>query len=447
MGITIAHLLKTWPSRDKPEDEDLQPATSEFVAKALEDHRRKGLQLTIQARTVILAVLALLIAARIPWPESAYYLSFVIAFAIVGWGQLYFGRRGFQKAATVALLLDAVILTYMIFAPNPWTVAEWPTATLYKFNAWRYFPLFLVAAAVGHSWRVILLFGAWMAFVWLANALAISWFGTEMPEITQQLKDALESDSLARVLDPNRVFWSARTADAVILVLVGIVLALNAWRRNKLVLAQAELARQRSNLSRHFAPNMVELMAARDKPFGEVRSADVVIIFADIVGFTTYAEKAGPQDTIGLLRQFHEDMERIIFRHEGTLDKFLGDGVMASFGTPDTRADDSDRALRCVRDMLNVKLPSGLTVSVGAHRGTVVLGDVGSKRRLEFATIGDTVNVAARLEATTRSAGVNAVVSDQVISQASSSGPFEHFGPVSLKGREDPIDVWHLKAD
>lgn len=305
--------------------------------------------------------------------------------------------------------------------------------------------MFLAAATVGHSWRVIIAFGAWTGFVWLLAAGAISEFGIKKPEITFQLQAALQSDTLARVLDPNRVFWSARVADAVVLILVAAVLAMNAWRRNRLVLEQARLARERSNLSRHFAPSMVDLLADRDKPFGETRSQVVVIVFADIVGFTRFAEAEDPETTIQLLRSFHEQMESIIFQNNGTLDKFLGDGVMASFGTPNVGDDDSKRALECIKDMADVSLPLGLSISVGAHRGTVVFGEVGSSRRLEFATIGDTVNVAARLEAATRKSKVRALVSDAVISDAGVREPFEHAGPLKIRGRAEAIDVWQFR--
>ena len=420
-------------------------ADNRFVSDALDQSRREGLRLTIQARTLILVILALLIVTRIPWPESGYYLLFVVVFALVGWGQLFFAKAHYPRTAAWALMLDAVILTYMLFAPNPWTDPDWPNATIYKFDGWRYLFVFLAAATIGHSWRVVLAFGVWMGLVWLITAGIISAYGKELPEITRQLSDALESASLARVLDPNRIFWSARVADAVVFVLVALILAVNAWRLNRLVLAQAELARQRSNLSRHFAPSMVELMANRDQPFGDVRSQEVVIVFADIVGFTAHAERNDPEQTIRLLGQFHEQLESIIFKHEGTLDKFLGDGVMASFGTPLTRPDDSDRALRCVAEMVEVELPDGLSISVGAHRGKVVLGDVGSERRLEFATIGDTVNVAARLEASTRKAGVRALVSDALVKDAENVESYERFGPLQLRGRKEEMDVWCIQ--
>ncbi len=415
-----------------------------FVLEALENSKREGLRQTIQARFLILAILALLIVTRIPFPESGYYLIFVAAFALVGWAQLHFGRIGYERVATLALMLDAVLLTYMMLGPNPWVNPEWPTSTIYKFSGWRYLFVFLAAATVGHSWRVILAFGAWTGFVWLLAAAAVSEFGIKKPEITLQLQSALQSEALARVLDPNRIFWSARVADAIVLILVAAVLAMNAWRRNRLVLEQARLARERSNLSRHFAPSMVELLADRDKPFGETRSQTVVIVFADIVGFTRFAEVADADATIQLLRNFHEKMEDIIFRNNGTLDKFLGDGVMASFGTPNVHKDDSLRALECIKDMADLSLPEGLSISVGAHRGKVVLGEVGSSRRLEFATVGDTVNVAARLEAATRQLDVRALVSAEVIADAGVQNPFEHAGPLKIKGRVEPIDVWRL---
>ena len=73
-------------------------------------------------------------------------------------GQLLFARANYPNVAASALMLDAVILTYMLFAPNPWTELEWPTATIYKFSGWRYLFVFLAAATIGHSWRIVLLF-------------------------------------------------------------------------------------------------------------------------------------------------------------------------------------------------------------------------------------------------------------------------------------------------
>jgi adenylate cyclase len=190
-----------------------------------------------------------------------------------------------------------------------------------------------------------------------------------------------------------------------------------------------------------------------------VRTQDVAVLFADIVGFTAYADGRDPTDVIGTLRQFHERMEREVFQHGGTLDKYLGDGLMATFGTPFAGDCDAVNALRCAQGMLAsiVELNrqrSGrgeppIQVSVGVHYGQVVLGDIGLNR-LEFAVIGTTVNAASRLESLTRELGCALVVSDALVRQAraeseSSSADFVRLverPPQLVRGIEQPIGIW-----
>ena len=97
---------------------------------------------------------------------------------------------------------------------------------------------------------------------------------------------------------------------------------------------------------------MVEELARTDAPLGQVRRQDVAVLFADIAGFTDASANQPPEDVIALLRDFHGRMAKAVFAHEGTLDKFLGDGLMATFGTPRAGADDARRALGCARDMV-----------------------------------------------------------------------------------------------
>ena len=140
-------------------------------------------------------------------------------------------------------------------------------------------------------------------------------------------------------------------------------------------------------------------------------------------------------EVIGTLRQFHERMEREVFRHGGTLDKYLGDGLMATFGTPFAGDADALNALRCAQGMIGSigefnrerknRGEPPIRVSVGLHYGQVVLGDIGLNR-LEFAVIGTTVNAASRLEALTREFGCAIVVSDDLVRQArTETGQFE----------------------
>src|ERR1700735_2949743 len=91
---------------------------------------------------------------------------------------------------------------------------------------------------------------------------------------------------------------------------------------------------ERGNLARYFSPNVVEELSGHDEPLRQVRTQNVAVLFVDIVGFTAFADARTPDEVVRTLREFHALMEREVFRHSGTLDKYLGDGLMATLGTP-----------------------------------------------------------------------------------------------------------------
>ena len=153
-------------------------------------------------------------------------------------------------------------------------------------------------------------------------------------------------------------------------------------------------------------------------------------------------------------------MEMAVFEHNGTLDKFLGDGLMVTFGTPDPSPDDAKNAISFALDMQKMMIEwnakrvqqdrQPIRLSIGLHMGEVVLGDIGSARRLEFAVLGDVVNVSNRLEAMTRPLDALIIASDDVIDaaggadQMSGSGMVS-LGPQKIRGRDEPVPVWALK--
>ena len=159
------------------------------------------------------------------------------------------------------------------------------------------------------------------------------------------------------------------------------------------------------------------------------------------------------------LREFHALMEQEVFGHSGTLDKYLGDGLMATFGTPFVGQADAINALRCAQAMMaaadrwnNRRNTAGeppIRVSFGLHYGPVVLGDIGLTR-LEFAVIGSTVNTASRLEALTRALDCALVASDDLVRQARAEldsaeaafRPLMARPPQTIRGLEQPIAIW-----
>jgi adenylate cyclase len=162
---------------------------------------------------------------------------------------------------------------------------------------------------------------------------------------------------------------------------------------------------------------------------------------------------------MAMLRDFHGRMEEEVFRHGGCLEKFIGDALLATFGVPDVGARDATDALACARGMLAAlatwngeRAAAGLPrlrMGVGLHYGPVVAGDIGSRRSMAFATVGDTTNVTSRLQALTREMGASIVVSEAFVAavrrEAAEPGLLDGLtarGPQTLRGRDTPIDLW-----
>jgi adenylate cyclase len=221
---------------------------------------------------------------------------------------------------------------------------------------------------------------------------------------------------------------------------------------------------ERNNLARYFSPNLVDRLAGAERDFEAGREEKATVLFVDVVGFTRLMEGVAPQLTINFLRAFHEHMAACIFRQGGTLDKFIGDGVMATFGTPDSQPDDEARALRCALDMVKtvadwncVRHMRGLPqvrISVGVHVGPVLMGAIGSRNRLEYSAVGDTVNVASRLEHLSRAHDALIVTSAETLAAARGSAGFDAaaaqrfraVGPVQVPGRAQPVEVFVVPA-
>jgi len=227
-----------------------------------------------------------------------------------------------------------------------------------------------------------------------------------------------------------------------------------------------DTAQARSNLSRYFSPKLVEELAQRDQPLGPVRRQNVAVLFADIVGFTQISEVQSPEMIMLLLRDFHSRMEEEVFAHNGVMEKFIGDALLATFGVPDPGEHDAVDALRCARAMHDTlarwnaeRVELGdkpVRIGIGLNYGPAVLGDIGSERNMAFAVIGDTTNTASRLEGLTRKLDCGIVVSgafvEAVRRQAGDEADglldgFREGGEHELRGRSEKVPVWIFSPD
>jgi class 3 adenylate cyclase/ActR/RegA family two-component response regulator len=206
---------------------------------------------------------------------------------------------------------------------------------------------------------------------------------------------------------------------------------------------------------RSFVPEQVaaKLQASGSTELRE--ELEATILFSDIRGYSTLAERLPPGDVAELIGRHLRAMAEVIIDHGGMVDQFVGDAVMAVFGAPEPSDDHADRAIRCALAMqarqavLNLEAEAGtdsrapIGIGIGINTGRVVAGTVGGGGRLEYTVVGDAVNVAARLQS---EAQAGEIVAGAATIAAAPGVEAEPIGPRQVKGREEPVDVYRVRS-
>jgi len=210
--------------------------------------------------------------------------------------------------------------------------------------------------------------------------------------------------------------------------------------------------RVKSTMARYMTKEVADkLLEGGDEALGGT-SQPASVLFSDIRKFTTISEALGPRHTVSMLNGYFTDMIDVIFHHKGILDKYIGDAIMAVFGVPFPGPQDAENALKAANDMMRalrklndqedeLGIPE-IHIGVGISTGEVIAGNIGSLKRMDFTVIGDTVNLASRLEGTTKFYGASVVFSEFTRVLLPKDFACRELDLIRVKGKQKPVAVY-----
>jgi adenylate cyclase len=415
---------------------------------------QSGLRLASIGRTVALLALGIwLIGTRADDPARALgYVLVLSLFAALGLAHYAligtrFDRR-WMKYVFITLdiaIVSALVATQPLFPSAP----DLPAVMTFRSSTFPFYFVILGVAAFSFSPGMV---------VWTGVAGAIGWLlafrhSASMVDGVRNWSDIPDNPTAeqitAIVLDPKFGGGGGRIQEAVLLVVVAFLIGVVMWRARATLKRQLEAERDRATLSgifgRFVPQSIVNAMVAGRGALAPVER-EATVLFADIAGFTAMTQRLGAARTVEILNVYFDEVTRIIGAHNGIVTQFQGDGVLATFNVPIEDANHARNAFQAAEEILACAAArkyagERIRVRIGLNTGSVVAGNVGGGGRESYTVHGDTVNLAARLEALCKEHGTSLLLS-AATAKALPGAKLVPAGNIAVRGLAEPVAVY-----
>lgn len=411
----------------------------------LEKERERAERRLASARVLILgagaAVLAPLTALATGSDRPVQARALAIVLLAVAWAWVW--RRWVRSRPVVAAhrwFSSSVDLLLVVALVINWSIYDGtllPTQARFAVGYGALFAL-ICLTAVRFDWRTVLLATLEAAFFYAAYVV--------VSVHTSQTPVFFGTEATLRGNGLNAVDQIGRVA---MLLFSGLLLSYLMFRAGLLLERSVRTAEQKGRLRQFITAQVVDdIESGKANLDLSGQCKRITILFADIRGFTTLSETLGPVQLLDLLNAFYELTAEEIFRHRGTVDKYMGDGLMALFGAPQELENCSREAVRCALAMLekvgefNRLYGRAIEIGIGLHTGEVAVGNLGTRTFKSYTAVGESVNLASRIESATRSCDARLLFSSEVARDLSGFLPVRPMGEFALKGVSQPLPLF-----
>lgn len=417
------------------------------TAEVLRDREAKGVALFITLEIVGLVALTLgillFVSRAMPLSVLAVSLPGILVLA----GLLFQVRR--RRWVTRAGLVAVVV---SILATGPFVFLEWEgTGTAASYLVKTGYPMGLILLVVTATTLQPLYPALVTVLLALFHGLLFG-LALDDPDTVLATLPTWQEHVMGPALHLGRV-----ANETAFLLATGAIVTFSTWIARRTVLSAARLEQAAGQLSRYFSPEVAERVATADpeflRPGGSLRF--VVVLVSDIEGFTALSASMGPDATLRFLADYQKRMTEVIFRNGGSVDKFIGDGILATFGATGAVPSPCERAVATAEGMMAAleainaeRVAAGerpVFHRIGIHAGEAMVGNVGSEDRLEFTVIGDVVNLANRIEQACKQTGDTVLLSRAVV-EACPEVPVTSRGRPALPGVDTPPELFALEG-